>query len=151
LLVAAAFVFLAVDEASRFHEGVDKRFHEYVLGRDPTALSTRIDDLLVGVYALGAGALCWHYRAEILRVPGLARILVVALAFVFIDMLLDLANHDDVLRLLGGALVQRQRLDAILVVVEESVKVLAGSLFCLGFWVAWRAASAERSGARRPL
>jgi hypothetical protein len=151
LLVAAAFVFLAVDEASRLHEGVDKRFHEYVLGYGPTVLSTRLDDLLVGVYGLGAVALCWRYRAEVLRVPGLAGILVVALAFVFIDMLIDLVNHDDVLRLLKGSLAERQRLDATLVVVEESVKVQTGSLFCLGFWVAWRTASAERSGARRLL
>jgi hypothetical protein len=141
MLVAVAFVFLAIDEASRFHEGVDKRFHEYVLAYEPTLLSTRLDDLLVGIYGLGAVALCWHYREEVRRIPGLPGILVVALAMVFVDMLIDLANHDDVLRMLAGSPAERRRLTAIVAVVEESLKVLAGSLFCLAFWVAWRAAS----------
>jgi len=142
-LVAAAFVFLGIDEMARIHEGLDKRFHEYVLGHAATALSTRLDDALVGLYALGALAVCWYYRTEVLRVPGVSRILVVALALLLVDVVIDLLHHDDVLEMLTDTYRDRTRLRSWLTVVEESIKVLSGSLFCFAFYFAWRAATSE--------
>jgi hypothetical protein len=142
-IVAAAFVYLALDESARIHEGLDKRFHEYVLGHAATAMSTRLDDALVGLYALGALGLCWHYRTEVLRVPALARVLVVALALLLVDVVIDLLHHDDVLKMLTTTYRERVRLHSWLTVVEESIKVLSGSLFCFGFYLAWRAAVGE--------
>lgn len=148
-IVAVAFVYLAFDEAARIHEGLDKRFHEYVLGHPATALSTRLDDALVGVYALGALGLCWYYRTEILRVPALSRLLAVALALLLIDVVIDLLHHDDVIKMLAASYRDRVRLDSWLTVVEESVKVLAGSLFCFAFYLAWRAAVDNPAGTDR--
>lgn len=143
LIVAAAFVFLAIDELARVHEGFDKRFHELILHQKPTHITTRIDDVLIGLYGVGALAVCWRYRAEVLRVPATARILGVALVLLFIDVVIDLLDHDDVLKLFAHSYRSLQRLGGWATVVEESVKVLAGSLFCLAFYVAWRTTAEE--------
>lgn len=56
-IVAAGFLFLAIDEVVEIHEGIDKLIHK-VFQIKETGLTDRIDDLIIGVYGLvGIGVL----------------------------------------------------------------------------------------------
>jgi hypothetical protein len=143
LLTSAAFVFLAVDEFAQVHETVDLLVHERVLGISPNRFSARIDDLLIGLYAIMAVVVCWYYRGELFRFPAARRFLVVAIGLLFLDVLIDLVNHADVIRHLSPHPPVRRQLAVSIGIVEESLKVIACSLFALTFYAAWRAASTE--------
>jgi hypothetical protein len=64
LLSSLAFFFLMLDESFQFHEGIDSRLFELfgTGGKNP-----RIDGLSTALYGLGAVAVCWLFRADILR------------------------------------------------------------------------------------
>ncbi len=57
LIIAAGFVFLAVDEIAGIHEGIDHLIHAF-MNMEETGLTDRIDDVIVMAYGLvGIGVL----------------------------------------------------------------------------------------------
>ena len=64
LLSSLAFFFLMLDESFQFHEGIDSRLFEVFGGGTK---NPRIDGLSTALYGLGALAVCWTFRRDILR------------------------------------------------------------------------------------
>jgi hypothetical protein len=77
--VAFSFAFLAIDEALQVHENLDKLVH-LLAGLRETALTDRIDDAIVLIYALAGAIVLIRYRRELERVPGTLGRLAVAFA-----------------------------------------------------------------------
>ncbi|TGG91417.1 MAG: hypothetical protein ERJ67_08020 [Aphanocapsa feldmannii 277cV] len=132
LLAAVGFVFLAADELFQIHEGLDRLIHT-VLDLRETAISDRLDDLIIGIYALVAVAVLVAYRAELrlcrARLPLLVWGLVLLLVMVFLDVL---TNRYDILTFVFGGR-QALILGDGLARVEESLKLFAEALFVLAF------------------
>jgi hypothetical protein len=131
-LMAAGFLFLAVDELFEIHEQVDHAIHS-LFGIAETSLTDRIDDLLILLYLVIGLAAVYIARGELLRyrrtLPFFAAGLVLALVMVVLDVL---TNDVDPLRML----LPRAYLGPVFLwapVAEDAFKVLAEAFFLLGF------------------
>ena len=125
LLLAAAFLFLAVDEGAQLHESFDLAVHR-VFGWRETSISDRIDDaIVIGYGALGVMVL-YAYRTELAACREVLPLVKCgAILFVFTMGLDVVSNRNDVFRAVGMA---RER--AVLVGywvggIEESLKICA--------------------------
>jgi hypothetical protein len=143
LLVAAGFLYLACDDAFRFHEKLDRFLHRDVLHVEATALTARADDVIIGLYGLAGIGVLWWFRDELRRVPGLIAVLALGMALMFAQVGLDLANHDDVYAYLAPPGPQRRLLRQWLPVAEETTKLVAEAVFLLGMLRARRHARAR--------
>lgn len=133
LLVAVAFAYLACDDAFRFHEKLDRFLHRDVLGVAATARTARADDVIIGLYGLAALAVLWWFRAELRRVPGLLGVLALGMGLMFVQVGLDVANHEDVYGRIAPTRPQRRLARRWLPVAEETTKLVAEAVFLLGF------------------
>lgn len=146
LLIAGAFVYLALDDGFRWHEKIDRFVHRDVFDVPATAVTERLDDLLIGLFGLaGLGVLYW-FRDELRRVPGLVAVLALAMALTFVQVGLDTANREDVYGWVAER-EQRRLVRRWLPVAEETTKLVAEAVFLLALLRARRHA---RSGGRRP-
>ena len=66
MIMAVGFCFLAIDELLSVHEFIDISLHR-TLGWQETPLSDRLDDLLLGLYALIGLGVLYVYREELHR------------------------------------------------------------------------------------
>ena len=99
---------------------------------EPTSATKRIDDLIIGVYGLLALGVLYRFRDELLRVPGLVRIFVLAMGLMGVQVGLDGLNHPDVV----GALPEKSQRRAArewLPVAEETMKMVSEGVFLVGF------------------
>ena len=140
-VVAAGFVYLAADELMEIHEALDAAVHRW-LQLEETALSDRIDDLIVALYGIAGIAVLVAYRRELTRLrPGMGYL---TLAFVLLFLMVGvdtLTNRDDALRAMTG----RESVTVLkdtLGVAEETFKLVAEGLFLAAFHVALRRARA---------
>ena len=138
LLIASGFVYLALDDAFSWHEKLDRFLHRKVLGIVPTDVTTSLDDLIIGAYGLVALALLYRFRDEIRRVPTLMRLLAIAMGLMFLQVAIDVIDHEAVLRALAEKGPNRQLLRLWVPVAEETVKLVAEGVFVLAFARAWR-------------
>ena len=132
LVVAFGFLYLALDDGFSWHEKLDRFIHRKVLHIEPTSATKRIDDLIVGVYGLLALGVLYRFRDELLRVPGLVRIFVLAMGLMGVQVGLDGLNHPDVV----GALPEKRQRRAArewLPVAEETMKMVSEGVFLVGF------------------
>jgi hypothetical protein len=113
LLSSAAFLFLMLDEGFQFHEGIDSRLFELAGAGDE---NPRIDGLSTALYGVGAFAVCWLFRTEILRFPATVRFFAVGGVFLAATSALNFGDAP-----------------AWQVVLEESCKLLGVCSFLLGF------------------
>lgn len=91
-IIAAGFFYLSADEVILLHEGAGHSFHK-VLGLAETAWSSRLDDMLVGVYGIIGIIVLWRYREEILRFPLFFRLLKWGFALLFLSVVADALSH----------------------------------------------------------
>lgn len=132
LLMAVGFLYLAVDEKSLLHEGVDISLHK-MLGITPDAFTSRLDDLLIGLYGLIGMAALWLYRAEILRFPSCLRLLVIGFAGLFLSVLSDtVSSRSDFLEAWLGQDMGLLAYD-VFEALDEIFKVASEVLFLTGF------------------
>lgn len=61
-IVSCGFMLLAVDEMFQVHERIDYAVHD-LLALDPTPVTDRLDDVIVGLYGL-IGVACWPGTGE---------------------------------------------------------------------------------------
>jgi len=139
-LIAIGFVFLAADELLKIHESIDTLIH-YVFDLEKTAITDRIDDILVGIYGLvGIGVLI-VYRKELKPFGEAILYLVAGFTLMFAMVALDvITNKKDILVLFfqrDTATVLRSWLS----LVEDSLKMLAEAFFLLGFIATLRKAT----------
>lgn len=136
-LIACGFVFLAIDELLKLHERTDRWIHLLFNLRE-TALSDRIDDIIVGLYGLIGLGVLWYYRAEFKlfrpAIPYFAGGFILLFAMVTVDLL---ANAKDVI----PALVEKEQIKITLswlTALEESLKILGEAVFVLAFYRVFR-------------
>jgi len=143
LLIASGFAFLAVDEKALIHEGLDRSFHK-LFAIQATGWTSRLDDMLIGLYGLIGLAVLWFYFAEIKRFRRCFRLLQIGFVALFLSVAADMASKrpDFFLWLLGpgaGDLAY-----AIVGGLEEVLKITSEALFLSGFYSAVLDVRAQR-------
>lgn len=141
LLIAISFLYLAIDEAGKIHERLDKVIHS-AFGLEETGLSDRLDDLIVLVYGvIGIGVL-YLCRVTISNHRVIVPYLVWGFILLFLMVALDtLINGVDVIANLISHPDTLGRVFETLYVAEDSFKLFAGGVFLAGFYAAFRHAS----------
>jgi hypothetical protein len=141
-LVAAGFGFFALDERFKLHESLDHRVHD-LLAIEETAVTDRIDDLVVGAYGLIGLAVLAAYRTELRLSRPLIPFLVLAFVLFFTTVAFDVMTNRGEVWLPWGFQLS---------VIEDAVKILSECLFLAGFCntsvdVARKGLVARRAGA----
>lgn len=128
-LIAGGFLYLALDEALRFHENLDVRIHR-LLQLQPTPWTNRLDDLIVASYAIVGGASLLAGRGELAPFRAAWPYLAAGFALTFGMVALDILTHDETLL---GAWFDDPRRRVLwhqwLSAVEELFKLLAEAFF----------------------
>ncbi|MEO1400010.1 MAG: hypothetical protein AAFV72_02015 [Cyanobacteria bacterium J06635_1] len=142
-IVGVGFCFLAVDELTELHESLDIFLHQ-LLNLQPTALTDRLDDLLIALYALLGGGLLYLYRREIWRHRQMFPFLIGGFTILLLSTGLDvLTNEKDILSVMvRPALVDRFHI--YLSILEELSKLFSESCFLAGFFAALQEAKQRR-------
>ncbi|MEL7213783.1 MAG: hypothetical protein AAGK92_14055 [Pseudomonadota bacterium] len=145
LLMAVGFVFLAYDDQFKFHEGLDRDIHRF-FGMTQTPLTDRLDDFIIGAYAiLGAGAL-YLARAEIMRYKELFGYLAIGFSVVAVSVVLDAITNDRaVLEWMGLSEQAVSTLKKMLGTIEEVCKLMAEAFFLAGFFEVLRRVKREQN------
>jgi hypothetical protein len=123
LLSSIGFSYLMLDESFQFHEGMDSRVVELVAAGSE---NPRLDGLSTAFYGLGALAVCWFFRAEILRFPPTVVLFAIGAVFLAATSALNFGDAP-----------------AWQVVAEESCKLLGVCSFLLGHLAAFLGTLAE--------
>jgi hypothetical protein len=96
-LISMGFLFLTVDEILLIHENIDEVIH-WILGMKETALTDRIDDIVVGCYGLVGLAVIYYYRDEMKKYKEALPYLIAGFILFFLSVCLDiLTNREDIL------------------------------------------------------
>lgn len=103
MISALGFLYLMLDESFQFHEGMDTGLFR-LFGRYENPM---LDGVATGLYGIAAAAICYYYRAEILRYRS--TLLFFCLGGIF---------------LLGTSLLNLGQGGPVQIVVEESSKIL---------------------------
>ncbi|MCV6587210.1 MAG: hypothetical protein OIF47_16910 [Marinibacterium sp.] len=147
------FIFLALDDAFRIHENLDKLIHR-VAGLQETGLSDRIDDVLILIYGLIGFAILARARREIARSRGFLIFMIDGFALMVVQFCIDVAtNSNDLLIWIGIPAGQHDIILSVAMAAEESVKLLAGATLLAGFVHAYRELALHHAVPRsgRPL
>ncbi|WP_460273973.1 hypothetical protein [Celeribacter sp. ULVN23_4] len=132
-LISLGFLYLALDEVGQFHEQIDYWVHRIMHWR-VTALSDRLDDMIIGLYALIGFGLIWIYKAEFHGAPTLRRWLTVGAIIMVLSIVTDaLSNRTDILEATGLSPERAWVWHDWISIVEESCKLYAEACFLLGF------------------
>lgn len=92
LIISLGFAFLAVDEKALLHEGLDRSLHK-VLHLHATGWTSRLDDMLIGLYGLAALVVLWFYFAEIKRYRRCFSLLRLGFVVLFLSVAADMASN----------------------------------------------------------
>ncbi|KAB1443826.1 hypothetical protein [Pseudodesulfovibrio senegalensis] len=134
LIMGVGFVFLAVDDFACLHEGLDKDIHK-MLGIRPTAFTTHLDDLLIGLYGVIGIVVLRYFWREIASFRRFIRFLIVGFVFLFMSVLFDLASNGPEFfnwLLSGGPHVHEAYM--IIGKMEELSKIVSEIFFLGGFY-----------------
>lgn len=125
-LVSMGFLYLTLDEVLLLHESFDDLIH-WFFGMKETALSDRIDDIIVILYAVAGLAVLYRYRVEIKRYKKAFPLLAFGFLFFFVSAAFDiLTNQEDVI---VGYFNFSQTLFLRLNGTEEGFKIMAEGVF----------------------
>lgn len=143
LVIAVGFFFLALDDAGKIHEGIDKFIHEY-FDMVETDWSDRIDDIIIAIYALIGAATLYLYRAELNRYRFASGYLLAGFSALLLTIVLDLmSNGPGFFLWLGATDEAAQSLETVVDACEEVSKLLAEAIFLSGFVQVLHAVSNE--------
>lgn len=132
LIIAVGFLFLAVDEKILIHEGIDRTLHK-VLHVQETGWTSRLDDILVGVYGVIGIVVLWFYSSEIRRFRTCFKLLLAGFVLLFISVLSDVsASRDDFFTWLLGPTVG-EAVYSFVGELEEICKALSETFFLTAF------------------
>ena len=131
--MSLGFLFLAADDLFKIHENIDRLIHN-IFNLQETGLTDRIDDGLIGLYALiGIGVLI-IYRNELKIYRKAFPFFTSGFALLFTTIALDLlTNRNDILPLLFGP-TQAADLHIWLSHAENSLQVFAEAFFIGAFY-----------------
>ena len=132
-IISLGFLFLAADDFFKIHENTDKLIHAF-FNLQETGLTDRIDDLLIGLYALiGIGVLI-PYRNELKTFRKAFPFFTVGFVLVFAMIALDLlTNRNDILPLFFDPTLA-DTLYIWLSHLENSLQVFAEAFFMMALY-----------------
>ena len=125
-LIAAGFLFLAVDELVQIHEQIDQWIHALLRIKE-TAISDRLDDLIVAGYAVIGFSVLFVYRREFRLLRGDVSLVLLGCVLLLAMIVMDV--------LFRSGLVSA---------VEESFKLFSETAFLAAFYSAYRRRAASR-------
>jgi hypothetical protein len=136
LVISFGFLFLAADELFMIHEHADVLIHK-AFNIQETALTDRIDDIIMAVYGLAGIGILITFRDELKIFTASLPFFIWGFGFMFLMIALDvLTNRNDILPILfdkNRAVV----LHAWISHVEDSLKIFAEAFFLLAFYAIW--------------
>jgi len=88
-LMAAGFLFLTVDELVQIHEQLDQWIHG-LFGITETAVTDRLDDLLVAGYAAAGLGVLFRYRLELRLLRGDLALIILGFVLLFAMIAMDM-------------------------------------------------------------
>lgn len=133
-IIAFGFLFLAVDEIARIHEGIDKLIH-IVFSLQETGLTDRIDDIILGCYGLLGLWVLYLYGEEIKSYKNVFPFLVIGFIFLFIMVVLDLVSEKtDIVSIFIKDPLMSGSFNSWLGIVEEVFKILSEAVFIATFY-----------------
>lgn len=142
-IVALAFLYLAVDEVAGIHEAVDKQIH-MLFRIQETPLSDRLDDIIVGFYALLAIGILYYYREALKKYAGIFPYIVAGFVFLFVMVVFDvMTNRIDMLQNLTQNSAFTVTLLKWLSIGEETSKLLSEGMFLIAVTYCFQMAKEE--------
>lgn len=135
LAISIGFLFLSIDEVARIHENMDSIIHKKLLHMKETPLSDRLDDLIIGIYALIGCSVLYAFRIELKRFKQALPYLITSLLMIFLMVITELiSNRYDLL----PELIHNENLAKgvyhICKVGEEAFKLYAEALLATAFY-----------------
>lgn len=133
-IITFGFLFLGLDEMLEIHENLDRLIHNIFQIKE-TAITDRIDSVIVLVYALiGIGILYWA-KSELKKFKSTLPLFSIAFCLVFLMIFLDLLtdSRDLIYWLFNNVLanIVHQTLN----IVEECCKIFAEGMFIITFHI----------------
>ena len=132
-LLALGFVFLAADEFLAIHEVTDLFIHD-VFNLQETVMTDRIDDAIVGLYAIVGLVMVWTHRREFfVSAPAIA-FLKTGFGLLGVMVVIDVVTNDELFfyRLFQPA--TAEIVDTALYNLEDSLKILTEACLILAFY-----------------
>lgn len=135
LAISIGFLFLSIDEVARIHENMDSIIHKRFLHMKETALTDRLDDLIIGIYALIGGGILYAFRNELKKFKQALPYLITSFLLIFLMVITELiSNRYDLL----PQLLQNENLAKgvyqVCKVGEEAFKLFAEALLTTAFY-----------------
>ena len=120
-LMTVGFFFLALDDLTQIHEGLDKVLNR-ALGFDPkSTLPDLLDAGIIVLYGIAGVIALYYHRRHFFKLTGFAAGIVKAGAAAIAMVILDVL----------GDLVENQVTEVVVAILEDAAEALAVSLF---FW-----------------
>jgi len=134
LIISAFSLYLFMDEFFRLHENIDLIIHRF-LGLEESALSDRIDDLLVCSYGLLALLGSYLFSGELKRYARTFPFFAAGFVLFFLMIILDiLTNRNDVLQIIFTDRLLANKLYHRLGLIEDMLKLFSEGLFLGAFY-----------------
>lgn len=134
LIMAAGFVFLAVDEVTQFHENLNKWILVW-FSLEKNNITNRIDDVIVGLYVLVGLGMVIINRREFIPYKGALKFLFVGIAIALVHVLFDLmGHHTDFVRMIIKEQSLIMPVYQWMQAIEEILKVLAEGVIVAAFY-----------------
>ena len=134
-LIALGFLFLSIDEVARIHENMDSFIHKRILHMRETAISDRLDDLIVGIYALFGIGTMYFFREELKKYYKVIPYFVIGFIFIFSMVIVELiVNRFDVLPSLIADRAFAKSIYKLGKIMEETFKLFAEGVLIGAFY-----------------
>lgn len=134
-IIALGFFYLAIDEVVELHEELDKFIHK-IFHINQTGITDRIDDLIIGIYALIGVGIMIYYKNELIKYREIFPLLFTGMVFVVLSIVFDaLTNRKDILQIIFEGKMFVEDLHQQLKIVEDSIEIFAeGIILCSFYW-----------------
>ena len=133
LLVSIGFLYLALYEALSFHERIDFFIH-WMFQAKETALSDRMDDLIVLLYGIIGLIILYFHRGEFWGFRRHQSLVVTGFGFLVIMVLMDvIGNRSDLLRYFDLNAEAAHRAQKWCELIEDTCKLAGECAFLIAF------------------
>ncbi len=136
LIVAVGFLFLSIDEVARIHENMDSIIHKKIFHIKETALTDRLDDLIIGIYALVGMGVLYRFRSELKNYLKSIPLFAVGFILIFLMVITELiANRYDLLPSLISNQDMAKNIYELFKIGEEALKLYAEAVLVTAFYI----------------
>ncbi len=144
-IIAIGFIYLAFDELTLIHETLDKFIHNLFVVRE-TALTDRLDDIIVGFYGLVGIGILYYYREALKKYVEVFPYLISGFVFLFVMVGFDIVgNRYDPFLTMTENISLRAMLHTWFSVAEDLFKMLSEGMFLVAFYRCCQMASEQKA------